>query len=102
MSEPTKLLKWARASAARIRQRQPDSTNRENVILELDDEIARLMATIRAAQQQADIHAQQLAHRVMDVFENADEDALAEDIQADIYAAIGLQQAFAGDRKEQS
>jgi hypothetical protein len=46
------------------------------------------------AQARIDQHMQQVAHRVMDVFENADEDDLAEDVQQQVYAAIGLLPAF--------
>ena len=42
-------------------------------------------------------HMQQVAHRVMDVFENADQDALAEEVMADVFAAIGLAQAFGAE-----
>ena len=57
-------------------------------------ENARLTAQLQAAQEASDDHMQKLAHRVMDVFGNADEDALAEEIMQDVFAAIGLTEAF--------
>lgn len=46
------------------------------------------------AQQVIDAHMQKIAHRVMDVFERADEDTTADEIMADVFTAIGLSQAF--------
>jgi hypothetical protein len=44
-----------------------------------------------------DAHMQQVAHRVMDVFEKADEDALAEEIMQEVFTAIGLVESFTGN-----
>jgi hypothetical protein len=50
-----------------------------------------------------DRHMRQVAQRVIDVFENADEDATADDIMQDVFEAIGLVEAFRSpldDRQE--
>lgn len=47
-----------------------------------------------ASQLVIDEHMQQVAHRVMDVFGKADDDALAEEVLADVFTAIGLTEAF--------
>jgi hypothetical protein len=41
-------------------------------------------------------HMRTIAHRVIDVFENAEDDALAEDVMQEVFAAIGLVEAFTG------
>jgi hypothetical protein len=48
----------------------------------------------KTPQQIIDEHMVKVSHRVMDVFENADEDALAEDVMPDIFEAIGLVENF--------
>ena len=53
--------------------------------------------TEQTAQQVIDEHMQKVAHRVMDVFENADEDTTADDIMPEVFAAIGLTQTFGAD-----
>jgi hypothetical protein len=60
---------------------------------------AELTERVRAEQREtdqkaSDEHMQKIAHRVMDVFENADEDDTADDVMQDVFAAIGLTEAF--------
>ena len=50
--------------------------------------------TDKTAQQVIGEHMRKIAHRVMDVFENADEDTTADEIMPQVFAAIGLVQAF--------
>lgn len=47
-----------------------------------------------ALQARVDEHMQKLAHRVMDVFEEAEDDASALDVMPDVFAAIGLVESF--------
>ncbi|GAA4774449.1 hypothetical protein [Microbacterium gilvum] len=54
------------------------------------------------AQGVIDAHMRQVAHRVMDVFQNADEDALADEVMADVFTAIGLVEAFGVKPKGQA
>lgn len=51
------------------------------------------MTVEKEAQLIIDAHMQKVAHRVMDVFENADEDALAEEVMEDVLSAIGIDHA---------
>lgn len=48
----------------------------------------------KIAQHVIDTHMQKISHRVMDVFEKASEDTLADEIMTDVFAAIGLTEAF--------
>ena len=48
----------------------------------------------RAGDAAVEAHMKKLAHRVMDVFENADDDALADEIMPAVFEAIGLVDAF--------
>lgn len=43
-----------------------------------------------------DEHMRKVSHRVMDVFEAADEETLADEIMTEVFAAIGLVEAFTG------
>lgn len=45
-------------------------------------------------QKASDEYMQKLAHRVMDVFENADDEDTADDVMPQVFAAIGLAEAF--------
>ena len=63
---------------------------------QLERELAALRATASddtAAQAAIDDHMRALAQRVIDVFEDADEDALAEGVMSDVFSAIGLLEA---------
>lgn len=45
-------------------------------------------------QEVIDSHIRGMIHRVMDVFENADEDTLADEIMEDVFEAMGLVEVF--------
>ena len=81
---------YERDMPGRIRERYPDE-----VLAMFDRWLAAHDAEIVATGQRAvDAHMQKIAHRVMDVFEEADEDTLADDIMQDIFAAVGIVEVF--------
>lgn len=48
----------------------------------------------KTPQQIIDEHMQKVAHRVISVFEEADEDATADEVMEDVFWAIGLVESF--------